>query len=109
VPDFVLGVVNIRGEILSVTDLARMMRIGAVDALGGIPPAVVVHNDDCVTAIVVDEIGDIVDVSVDSVEPPLSTIDKFQAEFIAASIYVNGSLVGLLNVARVLQPIVAVS
>ncbi|MDA3936189.1 MAG: chemotaxis protein CheW [Actinomycetota bacterium] len=109
VPDFVLGVVNIRGEILSVTDLARMMRIGAVDALGGIPPAVVVHNDDCVTAIVVDEIGDIVDVSVDSVEPPLSTIDKFQAEFIAGSIYVNGSLVGLLNVARVLQPIVAVS
>ncbi len=108
VPDFILGVVNIRGEILSVTDLARMMRIGSVDVTGDILPAIVVHNDDCVTAFVVDEIGDIVDVPVDSIEPPLSTIDKLQAEFIAGSLYVNGSLVGLMNVSRILEPIVAV-
>lgn len=108
VPDFILGVVNIRGEILSVTDLARMMRIGSVDVTGDVLPAIVVHNDDCVTAFVVDEIGDIVDVPVDSIEPPLSTIDKLQAEFIAGSLYVNGSLVGLMNVSRILEPIVAV-
>ncbi len=107
VPDYTLGVVNIRGEILSVTDLSRMMRLGSVDAGEGEAPAIVVKNDDCVTAMVVDEIGDIVDLPVGAIEPPLSTIDKAQAEFIAGSLYVGDSLVGLINVARILQPIIA--
>ena len=29
VPDFIQGVVNIRGEILSVTDLAKIMGLGS--------------------------------------------------------------------------------
>ena len=63
VPDFILGVVNIRGEILSITDIAKLMQLGEVDSDDEIPPAIVVQNDDCATAMVVDEIGDIVDIS----------------------------------------------
>lgn len=105
VPDFVMGVVNIRGEIISVTDVARMMRLGALTADAGQAPAIVVHNDGCTTAIMVDEIGDIVDIARESIEPPLSTIDKSQAEFISGSIYIDGRLVGLVNKDRVLEPI----
>jgi len=105
VPDFVMGVVNIRGEIISVTDVARMMRLGALTADAGQAPAIVVHNDGCTTAIMVDEIGDIVDIAREAIEPPLSTIDKSQAEFISGSIYIDGRLVGLVNKDRVLEPI----
>lgn len=105
VPDFVMGVVNIRGEIISVTDVACMMRLGALTADAGQAPAIVVHNDGCTTAIMVDEIGDIVDIARDAIEPPLSTIDKSQAEFISGSIYIDGRLVGLVNKDRVLEPI----
>lgn len=105
VPDFVLGVVNIRGEIISVTDIALMMRFGGLASDLENSPAIVVHADNCTTAIVVDEIGDIVDVPRDGIEPPLSTIDRAQAEFIAGSIYVEGRLIGLVNKDRVLEPI----
>jgi len=105
VPDFILGVVNIRGEIISVTDIARMMHLGSLLTELGEAPAIVVHGNGCTSAIVVDEIGDIVDVPRDGVEPPLSTIDRTQAEFISGSIYIEGRLIGLVNKDRVLEPI----
>ncbi|MDZ4178995.1 MAG: chemotaxis protein CheW [Coriobacteriia bacterium] len=105
VPDFILGVVNIRGEIISVTDVAKVMRLGQVSAEFEVPPAIVIQNAECVTAIVVDEIGDIADVPVDGVEPPVSTMDKAQAEFISGSVYVADHLIGLVSVDRILQPI----
>jgi purine-binding chemotaxis protein CheW len=106
VPEFVMGVVNVRGEILSVTDIARMMRLGSVSGEGsGVPPAVVIANARVTAALIVDEIGDIVEVEHGSIEPPVSIIDRDQAEFIAGSVYADGRMVGLLNVDRVLEPI----
>jgi purine-binding chemotaxis protein CheW len=106
VPDFVLGVVTIRGEILSVPDPARMMQLGSIGRSGEVePPAVVIANDAVATALVVDEIGDIVEVANGAVEPPVSIIDRAQAEFVVGSLYVGGRMVGLLNVERVLEPI----
>lgn len=106
VPDFILGVVNVRGEILSITDLAKMMRLGSVDWDSGlVPPAIVISNGSVVTAMIVDEIGDIAEVASDAIEPPVSIIDRAQAEFIAGSVYIEGSMVGLVGVERVLEPI----
>lgn len=106
VPEFILGVVNVRGEILSVMDPARLMQLGKIESVDGIsPPVVVVTNDEVTTALVVDEIGDITEVARGAIEPPVSIIDRSQAEFIAGSVFVNESMVGLLNVARVLAPI----
>lgn len=107
VPEHILGVVNVRGEILSVTDPARLMRLGTVEAEGLVqPPAIVVQDEDVVTAMVVDEIGDIAEVSNDAVEPPISIIDRAQAEYIAGSIHVGQMMVGLINIERTLQPVV---
>lgn len=105
VPGFILGVVNIRGEIISVTNLAALMRLGALTVDTESAPAIIVHNGEVTTAVVVDEIADIADVPRDSVEPPLSTMDKAQAEFIAGSLSIGSRLVGLVNVDRVLQPV----
>jgi purine-binding chemotaxis protein CheW len=106
VPGFILGVVNVRGEILSVTDPAKMMGIGDIRFTGGVmAPAVVIADDDVATALVVDEIGDIVEVAEDALEGPVSIIDRSQAEFIAGSAVVEGSMVGLINVERILEPI----
>lgn len=108
VPDFILGVINVRGEIVSVTNLGEMMRVPSrtdLDTSELLPSAIIVATDECVTAIVVDEIGDIVDVPRDSVEPPLSTLDKAQAEFVSGSVYVDNQLVGIVNLEKVLEPI----
>ena len=106
-PDYICGVVNVRGEILSVTDPAKLMGLGSIGR--GLPsvvlPAVVVDKGDVSTALLVDEIGDIVEVPTGAIEPPVSIIDRAQAEFVAGSVFVEERMVGLLNVDRVLQPI----
>jgi purine-binding chemotaxis protein CheW len=107
VPSFILGVVNVRGEILSVTDPARLMGLGEVVIdPKALPPAVVVAHDDRATALVVDEIGDITEVDAEAIEPPISTIDRNQAEFIAGTIHETSSLVGLMSIEKVLEPVV---
>ena len=106
VPDYICGVVNVRGEILSVTDPAKLMGLGSIGADSSVVlPAVVVDKGDVSTALLVDEIGDIVEVPTGSIEPPVSIIDRAQAEFVAGSVFVEERMVGLLNVERVLQPI----
>ncbi|MDP2299189.1 MAG: chemotaxis protein CheW [Coriobacteriia bacterium] len=108
VPDFVLGVVNVRGEIVSVTDIATLMRVPSrtvIDLGDEKPPAIIVANDTCSSAIVVDEIGDIVDVPKGSVEPPLSTLDKSQVEYIAGSVFIEGRLIGIVNLEKALEPV----
>lgn len=108
VPEFILGVVNVRGEIVSVTDLGTMMRVPSrtqhePDEM--LPSAIIVADESCVTAVVVDEIGDIAEVPFDAVEPALSTLDKTQAEFVAGSIYIEERLIGIVNLGKVLEPI----
>ncbi|MBA4370207.1 MAG: hypothetical protein C0418_01335 [Coriobacteriaceae bacterium] len=104
VPDHIHGVINIRGEIVSVTGLAELMHLPRAEGVRELQ-AIVVQNAECVTAMAVDEIGDIVEVPKDSIEPPISVIGKAQAEFVAGSVYVDGRLVGLINLDRVLQPV----
>ena len=105
-PPFILGVTNVRGEILSVTDPAQLMGLRTIAATNGAqPPAVVISSGGVATALVTDEIGDIVEVPQSAVEPPVSIIDRAQAEFVAASVSVDDTMVGLLNVERVLEPV----
>jgi len=106
VPGFIRGVVNIRGEIISVTDVAALMGLeGNDESDAEDASAIVIQNEEATTAMVVDEIGDIVEVPVYGVEPPLSIIDKAQAEYVAGSVYVDGRLIGLFNTVTILQPI----
>lgn len=108
VPDFIVGVINVRGEIVSVTDIATLMRVPSrteIDLSGPLPSAIIVSSSECVSAIIVDEIGDIVDVPDTSIEPPLSTLDKAQSEYIAGSVYVDNRLIGIVNLEKALEPV----
>ncbi|MDY0340149.1 MAG: chemotaxis protein CheW [Coriobacteriia bacterium] len=108
VPDYILGVINVRGEIVSVTDLAALIRVPSrtvLDVDGDLPSAIIVANEVCVSALVVDEIGDIIDVASVAVEPPLSTLDKAQAEYMSNSVFVDNLLIGVVNVDKILEPI----
>lgn len=108
VPDFILGIVNIRGEIVSVTDLAALMRIPGrlehpLDAEQ--PSAIVAATDVCVSALLVDEIGDIIEVPEAALEPPLAAADRGQADWVSGSIFLDGRLIGVIDLEKVLKPI----
>jgi purine-binding chemotaxis protein CheW len=103
VPPHILGVINIRGEIVSVTDLAALLQLSRDEESES--PAIVVGGEDSVTALLVDSIGDIVEVATESIEPPLSGIGKAQAEFVEGSVSIDERLVALVNLDAVLEPI----
>jgi len=104
-PPAILGVVNIRGEMISVTDISRLLGLERKAAGFDLAPAIVIHNGEVATAIVVEEIGDIVEVPQESIEPPLSAIDRIGAQLITGSVHLDGRLVGIINVSSILEPI----
>jgi len=106
-PSYVLGVINVRGEIISVIDIAALMRVASDQDHSGVrePNGIIVSSEPFVSTLVVDEIGDIIDVPRDSLEPPLSTLDKNQADFVSASVYTQERLVGIINLEKVLEPV----
>lgn len=109
VPDYIMGVVNIRGEIVSVTDLRAMMGLGKTGAAVSEeqPPLIVIADETVCTALVVDGIGDIAEIAADSIEPPLAILDRAQSDYVTGTFYVAGRLVALVNLSRVLTPIVS--
>jgi purine-binding chemotaxis protein CheW len=109
VPSHIAGVINIRGEIVSVTDIKAMMGMGEsgakLEAGDEQAPVIVVAEEPVCTALIVDAIGDIVEIATGSVEAPLSVADKVMPEYVSGEFYTEGRLVALVNTAKVLTPV----
>lgn len=72
-PDAVCGLLNLRGQIVTALDLRRRLGLkpGASEPL---PMNVVVRSADGAVSLLVDEIGDVVEVEEASFEPPPETL-----------------------------------
>ncbi len=105
-PDHILGIINVRGEIISVMDLATLMRVerSRTDAQTVPSSGIIVCDEECVSLLAVDEIGDIIDVAADAIEPPIAAIDRNQVEFVRGSVHTQDTMVGIIDLAKVLTP-----
>jgi purine-binding chemotaxis protein CheW len=69
----VSGLINLRGRIVTAIDLRR--RLGLPDRQAGkLPMNVVIRAGDEAVSLLVDEIGDVIEVPVDRFEPPPETL-----------------------------------
>lgn len=98
-PPVVEGLINLRGQIVTAIDLRRRLglRPRAVDRL---PMNVVVRTVDGAVSLLVDEIGDVVDVRDAAFEPTPATIKGRATDLIAGVYKLNGRLLLTLDVAR---------
>jgi purine-binding chemotaxis protein CheW len=72
-PWVVSGLMNLRGQIITVVDLRRRMEMD--DRRAGLEPMyIVIHSDDGLVSLTVDRIGDVVDVSDTAFETPPGTL-----------------------------------
>jgi purine-binding chemotaxis protein CheW len=80
-PPEIQGLINLRGQIVTALDLRRRLTLAArpQDAL---PMNVVVRTDDGAVSLLVDEIGDVVEVSEEQFEQPPETIAGVARELI---------------------------
>ena len=72
-PPVVRGLINLRGEIVTALDLRRRLAL-ADRPEGELPMNVVLRTEDGAVSLLVDEIGDILEVVEDDFEPPPETL-----------------------------------
>ena len=99
-PPYVVGVLSVRGEIVSVCDLWGLLGRAGETPTG---PVLIVEVDDIIAGIVADDISDIVEIPAISVEPTLSTIDRAIAEHIEGEVTVDNKLIALLDVRKLME------
>jgi purine-binding chemotaxis protein CheW len=107
VPEHVVGVASVRGEILSVVDPARLLAVRDAPERrsGRFSSGIIVDAAGRASVLVVDEVGDIVNVPADSLEEPLSSGGAAGSELVIASVHVGDRLVAVVDVERMLVPL----
>ncbi len=101
-PASIAGIINFRGEILSVTDLKKILGLPACELTEN-ARLVVVESGSCGTALLVDQIDEIITVPVSQVYPKLETIAPQIAEYIESGCMAGKKMLGILNIERIFQ------
>jgi purine-binding chemotaxis protein CheW len=97
-PDAVHGLINLRGQIVTAIDLRA--RLGLPPRGGDVLPTnVIVRTADGAVSLLVDEIGDVVDVDSDLYERPPETLDRAACELVTGVYKLEGRLLLILDVA----------
>ena len=101
-PEVVSGLINLRGQIVTAVDLRRRL------ALEPAPPDmqpmnVVVRSEDGAVSLLVDEIGDVVEVDETSFEPPPETLRGSVRTMIVGVHKLNDRLMHVLDVEKACQ------
>ena len=95
----VRGLINLRGQIVTAIDLRR--RLGLDDrADEALPMNLVVRTDDGVVSLLVDEIGEVVEVDEDTFERPPPTLEGVARELVRGVYKREGSLLLVLDTAQ---------
>jgi purine-binding chemotaxis protein CheW len=100
--DYVLGVINLRGKIVTVLDMGRKL---------GLPPAVItedsriiiVDREDEYVGLLVDAIADVIAVDRSQLMPPPSNVDRIQQRFFQGIFPAEDGLIAIMNVEEILS------
>lgn len=98
-PPVVSGLINLRGQIVTAIDVRTRLGV-APRAADQLPMNVVVRTDDGVTSLLVDEIGDVVEVQSSQFEPTPDTLRGVARDLVDGIYKLDSRLLLVLNVGR---------
>jgi purine-binding chemotaxis protein CheW len=101
-PSVVRGLINLRGQIITAIDLRRRLGMKAISN-DQRPMNIVVRNNDDVVSLLVDRIGDVLEVGDEVLEPPPETLDEVAKKMIPGVYKLNGSLLLTLDTEKTLN------
>jgi purine-binding chemotaxis protein CheW len=95
-PAAIHGLINLRGQIVTAIDLRSRLNLKPRPA-GQLPVNVIARHEDSAVSLLVDEIGDVVDVNESSFEPPPETLNPASKALIHGVYKLEPQLLLLLN------------
>lgn len=101
-PDFVEGVVNLRGRIVPVVDMRRRVGIQSAERNRG-NRILVLELAGKVVGLIVDSASDIIKISEEAIEPPPDIVSSIGAEYVTGVGKLEGKLIVLLDLTRLLS------
>ncbi len=100
-PDYLKGVLNLRGSIVPIIDLRMKFGMGMTEPTS-FTVIVVVNVRNRVMGFLVDAVSDVLDLNAKDIQPPPELGSSVDITFVAGIGNSNGCLVTLLNIDRVL-------
>lgn len=101
-PSYVLGILNLRGQIITSIDLSLKLGLGVTD-LSLDPRNIIVNSNGEHIGLLVKRISDVVQANTDKFEPPPSNMGGIQGEFFTGVYKTEDKLIGILDVEKVLR------
>lgn len=98
---YVLGVINLRGEVLPLVNLAARLNL-EVDEVGARNVIIVAEVEDVQIGLLVDAVSDIIAPSDHEMKPPLELTGDEETTFVSALTFVGEKIVKILNLSSVL-------
>jgi len=98
-PTMVQGLINLRGQIVTAIDLRRRLELPARPE-GQLPMNVVVRTDDGAVSLLVDEIGDVVEIQDEAYERPPEALKGVARELVTGVYKLKERLLLILDTER---------
>lgn len=105
-PDFIRGVINLRGAVVPVVDLSARFNKGATTVTRRtciVILEVMSANEQQVIGVMVDAVNEVLEISPQDIEPAPSFGAKIRVDFIAGMGKIDGRFIILLDVDKVLS------
>ena len=90
------GLINLRGQIVTAVSLRKQLQLPDLEG-GKLPMNVVIRTDDAAVSLLVDEIGDVLQLESDTYEPPPETLTGVSRELILGVHKLKGRLLLILD------------
>ena len=99
----VKGLINLRGQIVTAVDLRRCLQLDDAPPESELPLNVVIRSEVGAVSLLVDSIGDVMDVSEDTFEPPPETLSGVAQELVSGVYKLDGRLLLALSTEKMLR------
>lgn len=102
VPDYICGLINLRGHVIPIVDLRKRFGLPAKDA-DEQTRIIVVNVDSKTVGIVVDAVTEVLRITADQIEPPPTGSAGIDHEYIRGIIKRNDKLIIMLRIEEILS------
>lgn len=101
-PDYVLGIMNLRGRIVTIIDMGKKLGLGRTK-MTALSRVIIVHSRDEYVGLLVDRIADVHTVYEEDISPPPSNIKGVRGTYFKGVVRIKTGLVAIVDVEKVLE------